>query len=341
MSDGALPCSLIPAIFCANLCDMSDKSQLEKDDIFDKKTAINKGWLDGRNIYVFSDLHSGDGTARDNFKYYGNEAKLKSCFARIKEEDNDSVILILGDYLEFWQSPFGAVLKNNLSLMNEFVEREVVYILGNHDNELLDFLDPKISSMLSHKLFSRMGEAVLIDRGGKRIALAHGHEVDPFNSSAVPGKGRVVAIIAGMFEDEVGSPFLPNGKSVEKVLLGTGERLMSLGIRIYMKMATKISLPKQMKGGSGLTPSNDKNTAERNVKSWKDVREKKVFDILVCGHTHKPGVVKDSKDIPWYYNSGSWADGRNTYLKIDLDGVITIHEWKDDNVIPVDDVLSY
>lgn len=315
----------------------------EKANIFNKKTSVKKEWLEDHNIYVISDLHSGDGTARDNFKHLGNEANLRSCLVHIKEDDENSVILILGDYFEFWQSPFGAVLKNNISLMNEFADMGAVYILGNHDSDLLGFLDPKAKSLLNHPFFNRMGEAVLIERGGKRIALAHGHEVDPFNRSAVPGKGRALAIIAGMFEDKNGSPFLSDGKSIEESLLGIGEFVLSWIIRIIakIKMRGKVSTPEQIKSGEGLTASKDKNTAQKNIKSWEERRESGEFDILVCGHTHGPGVAKDSKDIPWFYNSGSWASDKNTYLKIDLDGVVTVHEWKDGGAISVDDVISY
>ena len=311
------------------------------EDIFNKKTSVKQEWLEGRNIYVFSDFHSGDGTARDNFKYLGNETNLMQCLKYIKKEDENSAILILGDFLEFWQSPFGSVFKNNISLMDEFADTEAVYILGNHDNDLLDFLDPKISPLLGHKFFDRMGEAVLINRGDKRIALAHGHEVDPFNSSAVPGKGRVLAIIAGMFEDKIGSPFLPNGKSVESSLLKVGEWLLSIGMQLYAKFKN-ISTPEQAESGQGLTASKSNDLTQKNIESWEKIKnEKKEFDVLVCGHTHRPGIAKNSENICWYYNSGSWASNRNTYLKIDLKGEITIHEWKDGGTILFDETITY
>ena len=45
-------------------------------------------------------------------------------------------------------------------------------------------------------------------------------------------------------------------------------------------------------------------------------------ETVICGHSHRPEV--DGR----YINSGSWVDLRGSYVSIDEDGSVTLHEWQ-------------
>lgn len=306
--------------------------------MFDETTAIDRKKLAGRNIYVFSDLHSGDGSARDNFKFGNGEPAFRECVTAVRREDEDAAIVILGDFFEFWQSPFAGVVRNNLALMDFLADAGALYVLGNHDNDLLAFLDRSMPRLLNHPFFDGMGTGVLLeDHGASRIGLVHGHEVDPINSSPVPTVGRALSILAGIVEDGVGKPFFDKTTSVEDALERTGEMCLR-GLEILWQ-ATKTGAPIDF--GSARTPASSPGLARKAIQDWDRERQNGRFDVLVCGHTHRPGHAKDSAGKVWYYNSGCWAKAPNTYLRIDKAGAIEIFEWNEGKAERCTTELSY
>ena len=59
----------------------------------------------GKTFCLVNDLHTGDGTAKDNF------AECRQRFERfldeLAEHDNDARLVLAGDVFEFWRSPHG------------------------------------------------------------------------------------------------------------------------------------------------------------------------------------------------------------------------------------------
>jgi hypothetical protein len=54
-----------------------------------------------------------------------------------------------------------------------------------------------------------------------------------------------------------------------------------------------------------------------------------LYDVAIVGHTHKAGTFGD-----WYFNSGSWTGASNTFLRINLDGEVSVFNWTDSGPQP-------
>ena len=291
-------------------------------EIINQDTAINPHEMSGKNIYVISDLHAGDGSYRDNFYYFKNKDKLIQCIDHIRNEDPESIWIILGDFLEFWQATVGDVIIQNEAFLDYLADIGAYYVVGNHDNDLTAFIN---TNHLNHRFFSNMGTGFILERGGKRIMIVHGHETDPFNMNTQPGKGRMLAILAGLFEDKNESPILDGNVTVESALTSIGEVLLSIFSWIVSKFK-KLTIPDSLKKGAGATPSQNPNLLEQHLKSFEKLKNKDEFTHLICGHTHKAGIYP-SKDNSWYYNTGCWAMNSNSFVKISEDGNISVFDW--------------
>jgi len=303
--------------------------------IINQDTAINPNVMNGKNIYIISDLHAGDGSYRDNFHYFKNKDNLLKCINHIKNEDPEAIWIILGDFLEFWQATVGDVIIQNEDLLDYLANIGTYYVVGNHDNDLIAFIN---TNHLNHNFFSNMGTGFILERGGKRIMTVHGHETDPFNMNTQPGKGRMLAIFAGLFEDKNKSPILDKEVTVESALTSIGELLLSIFSWLVSKIK-KLNIPNSLKKGAGTTPSQNPSLLAQHIKSFEELKNKDEFTHLVCGHTHVAGIYP-SKNKPWYFNTGSWAMNKNSLVKISKEGNITVFDWEGDRLIPNNDEIS-
>ena len=291
-------------------------------EIINQDTAINPHEMSGKNIYVISDLHAGDGSYRDNFYYFKNKDKLIQCIDHIRNEDPESIWIILGDFLEFWQATVGDVIIQNEAFLDYLADIGAYYVVGNHDNDLTAFIN---TNHLNHRFFSNMGTGFILERGGKRIMIVHGHETDPFNMNTQPGKGRMLAILAGLFEDKNESPILDGNVTVESALTSIGELLLSIFSWLVSKFK-KLTTPDSLKKGAGATPSQNPGLLKQHIKSFEKLKNSNKFTHLVCGHTHKAGIYP-SKEQHWYFNTGCWAMKDNSFVKISEDGNISVFDW--------------
>jgi UDP-2,3-diacylglucosamine pyrophosphatase LpxH len=287
-----------------------------------------------RDIFVVSDLHLGDGGPRDNFGYEGSpRPELLNRFLDFVQAENGELIVV-GDLFEFWQAPLAAVVMHNLPLLERLDELGATLILGNHDSDLAAFAG---TGQLSHPFFTKM-QAVSKQEpfertiNGRRFALLHGHEVDEFNSNPAPSWGRMLTIFAGIFEERNGSPLLADGESIETVLEGWGEKLLSLWnwlTSCFSKAGKSSAKPKDE-----LTPAQNPDRAKQMLDAYAEYRQEQEIDVLICGHTHQPGRIGD-----WYYNSGGWATTNNNFLRIAPDGMVSVFDWTEDGPVRNDTVL--
>ena len=157
-----------------------------------------------RPIFVMSDLHMGDGGARDNFAV-GDRERERSLFLDYVAQEQGNLI-VLGDLFEFWQMNLSKIVMFRKPLLDRLATMNATYVLGNHDADLDGFVG---TGFLPHPLFQRMCGPFERQIGGKRFKFMHGHEVDPVNTGDEPKWDRVFCIIAGMAEDKNGSPRIP------------------------------------------------------------------------------------------------------------------------------------
>ena len=286
-----------------------------------------------RDIFVISDLHIGDGGPRDNFGHAGSDRPRQiTAFLDYVEREN-SELIILGDLFDFWQANFSRVLTSGFGteLIGKLGQLKVTYVIGNHDIDLVGFIDQKL---LSPALFQTLSGPFSRRIGGKTFHFMHGHEIDPYNRDEVPGKGRLLTIFAGMAESLVGSPNLADGRSVETVLEQRSEgvlnQLKAWGRRVLAKILLLFGVQ-----SNELSPAQNPDRAAEMLLNYKAHKEENEYDVLVVGHTHQPGHMDG-----WYFNTGSWATTDNNFVRITPAGGVQVFDWNNGNPRPNDTVLS-
>lgn len=270
------------------------------------------------DIFVISDLHLGDGGRRDNFEAGRKTPQLHAFLDYVASEGGE--LFVLGDLFELWQANLSLMLVKRRELLDHFARLRLTFVPGNHDIDLVHFIG---TDFLMHPFFARMSPPLVRELGGRRFRFLHGHETDPFNSGDAPGFGRMLTIFAGVFEDENGSPLLTSGESVEEILEQFGESMLTIW-QYSMATMRKRYGEKEVRPTSALTPAQSPGRLWEHVAGVRADLERGGYDVVVLGHTHKPGRIGD-----WYFNSGSWVGPRNPFLRISADGHIRYLEWKD------------
>lgn len=275
------------------------------------------------DIFVISDLHIGDGGARDNFDAGKKTPQLRAFLDHVGGEGGE--LFILGDLFELWQMNLSLLFVKRRSLLDQLATLRLVYVPGNHDIDLAHFIG---TDFLNHPFFERMRAPFVRELGGKRVRFCHGHETDPFNAGNDPGFGRMLAIFAGIFEDENGSPFLKSGESVEDVLEQFGESMLTIWKRALTTVNRRQGVTREVHPSSALTPAQNPDRLGEHVAGVRAALDMGAYDVTVLGHTHKAGRIGD-----WYFNSGSWTGPHNAFLRISPDGHVRYLEWKDGRAV--------
>jgi UDP-2,3-diacylglucosamine pyrophosphatase LpxH len=270
-------------------------------------------------VYVISDLHMGDETARDNFAVGNRIEELKQFAEHVKRTGGS--LIINGDLFELWQAGLGSILKQREEILDLLADIDAVFIVGNHDIDLHGLVD---TEFMGHPFFQNMRHPFSQKIGTRNFHFMHGHETDKFNQGDKPGEGRVLTIVAGIVEDKVGSPFFdPAYKhSVENVLTKAGEWILwAWNIVVSVALQKNVGMK-----SSVATPRQRPSLIDQHTESLKAYKEEMLpeVDTVIAGHTHKMGRAGD-----WYANSGSWAEGDNDVLMISSDGEVTFHHFKD------------
>lgn len=268
-----------------------------------------------RPIYVVSDLHLGDCGPRDNFAHMANGRREDEFIGFLDfVEKQHGRLIIVGDLFELWQSNISLVLTLRDQLLSRLAKMGAIYVLGNHDADLLYFCSEHRCPWLSHPFFKTMRTEHTERIGDKFIHFIHGHEVDHYCADDNPGLGRITTIYTGLREDRNGSPLLNKYRTVEARSIGRLERLSNFVRWLYGK------------------PS---RTRAMNLGLCEYIREFGVanggkYDVLISGHTHRAGQLFSKKRglLP-VYNSGTWAEGVCSFVVISSEGLVGIFDWID------------
>ncbi len=261
--------------------------------------------VDGKTLYVVSDLHMGDGTRKDNFAEYCQ--RFEQFLGEVVEKDPNSCLVLAGDVFEFWQSPHGDIVRAHLELLKRLVRSRSVFLVGNHDIDLEGFVGLPVSFPLIECLATELG----IDRGGREIRICHGHEFDKYND---PRKllwlGKIATVGAGQVEMWLGTKI---GDETTESLL---EKIFR-GIQAW--------LARRYRSWFGKT-AGEKVEAGKKIDEVRHALDKYRQDherqLLVAGHTHRAGWYGD-----WYVNTGCWQSQQAHYAKISPDGQVSLHKW--------------
>lgn len=115
-----------------------------------------------KQILVLSDLHIGR-------KYANWKLALK-----LMSHYNWKRIIIAGDAFDIWYRPM-AIFAMLMSTIFSKIGKKIVYVVGNHDEEIYEVL-------LNNEPFMLVTNRYQLTINDKHFTFIHGHEVDKFNN---------------------------------------------------------------------------------------------------------------------------------------------------------------
>jgi UDP-2,3-diacylglucosamine pyrophosphatase LpxH len=280
-----------------------------------------------RRVCVISDLHLGDGGASDAFGT--KDDRLRDFLDRVASRAD--VLVIAGDGFDVAQAwSMGRILDAHRTVIDDLVALsrviDVYYLRGNHEGSAAAVRDVPL----------RYANALLI---GDRIRVEHGNAYDPHNLPGDRGAflaARAHAVIEAVIRAPVRIPMRKHYRWSTRLghwvfyrygqwqaLLGRVDRALGRDDRARTRLAFLDYWGRGEWGDPhGLLQAAPAAIAAAGI------------DVLVCGHSHQPGVVA----VPGgtYVNTGSWTFEDSTYA-IYEDGRIEVRDWPDQRSIGDDE----
>jgi len=304
---------------------------------------------EGEEAVVLSDTHLG---LRLGDRVKDKHEELAAFISRMRRDPRVKLFILLGDIFELWSAPLKDVVTSSYEPLRELARSDatVVFVAGNHDRVLAGL-----------RLMSARGagdvlvapELLLLDAGGKRVLLFHGHQLDAAflitkslwkaqsyvymlseALSALPGNLEWVLALFSLFL-LVLLFTLVNATTplVEFVLLLAAIFLVSPPLvlvwrrvqdRVWYSLIQPIAyrLSKgRLRGKSVKTLAVSKPLAKLVALVEELVGR---VDVVVFGHTHIPELVVENGRV--VANSGSWIENNGntpscTYVRISSKGV--------------------
>jgi len=257
-----------------------------------------------RPIFCISDLHLCDRGPRDNF-FARREDRFQRFLDYVDKEEGE--LFILGDFFEWWQCNFSAVILAYSDLIQRLNAMNAHWIVGNHDNSLEAF--PGGTFKISDIELPCMSKEITLIRNKKKILLCHGHEADTTCCDLNPGVGTITSIISGMLEDKNKGP-VKNSTVIEDRFIGTLESALN----VWRWLGQEHGRRKELLDG---------------VEAFRKENE---ADVVIYGHTHEPGRIGKH-----HYNCGCWCRDTDTFVRIDES--IRLFEWDGTKAISFDQEL--
>ena len=257
-------------------------------------------------VFVISDLHIGSGGVRDSFE----EDNRSRCFQKFLDyiEKEDGELIILGDFIDLWRFSLNKVIKTRTDLLDRLAQMKVSFVPGNHDQALTKYIN---SENVPHPFFRKVTQPFTRIIGDRKISFMHGHELDIINRNLTPRMGRFLG-----FEYAKGSPVF-SSDSIEEALLNIEEKLFLLFLNIAKNIFSVAGFSEQLEHFY-IMPRQ-----KRIDKLILKHEHKKNNDGAISAHTHRLCKFQD-----WYFNSGSWTDRTNDFLRILPDGKINLFNWQ-------------
>ncbi len=277
-----------------------------------------------RDIFVISDLHLGDGGARDNFEAGKKTPQLRAFLDHVGSEGGE--LFVLGDLFELWQMNLSVLFVKRRALLDHFAALNLIYVPGNHDVDLAHFIG---TDFLAHPFFGRMRAPFIRELGANDSASSTGTR--PILQ--LRGRARVRPHALHLRWHLRGRERLSvprERRDVEDVLEQFGESMLTIWQCAVATMKHRMPnvADKEVRPRAALTPVQNPDRLGEHVVGVRADLEKGAYDVAVLGHTHKPGRIGD-----WYFNSGSWTGPVNSFLRISPDGHVRHLEWKDGRAI--------
>ena len=224
------------------------------------------------DILVLSDLHLGT---------FGAQAhKLLAYLDSIDPE----MVVLNGDIVDIWLFDRDKFPKTHLKVLKYFInyvkEGKVVYYLpGNHDDDLRRF-----SGFVFENF--HLKDEIVLNLKGKKTWFFHGDKFD----KSVSGAMRGLAVMGGKAYDRL----VKTNRDLNKWLDFLGMERTHFSRSLKSKTKKKVSEKVDF----------EQMSVDHAIENG--------YDVMVCGHVHKPGVwerkASKGKQKITYHNSGDWVE---------------------------------
>ena len=212
---------------------------------------------------IMSDLHLGSRQSQTD--------KILKFF----NENETEKLILNGDIIDGWAIRSGGKWNNDCTkIIRKIIKlsenkTQVIYIRGNHDDFLKDFIPFKLNNIEIVRMYNHVG----ID--GRNYYCFHGDVLD-----FVIMKARWLAVIGGWSYDFV-------------IKLNTMYNFIRRKFNLpYHSLANDIK--QSVKGAINFVSDFEDNA--------KGLTKQKGYDVAVCGHIHQPKLEQD------YMNSGDFCE---------------------------------
>ncbi len=307
---------------------------------------------EGEEALVVSDTHFGlrvRGVLQTDYR------GLAEMLSRLAEEGrNIKAVILLGDIFELWTGRLGDILATGYDFLRRLagLDATVIYVSGNHDRVISNI---SLRSELGLGDLYIVPDFVVLESGGGRVVLLHGHQFDGL-FSATKGLWRIQSYIYALSEALIALPgplewfmailsaalvfvifsvaYPPHMSELAALYAAAVFLLAPLIILVWRELQGRVwylflvPLSGIMKGRSR-GKSIDDMVAKKSFKNTVSVLKEITggFGGLVFGHTHVPGLKRTQGLL--VANTGSWViseSEHDTYVVIG-DGSMSLYRW--------------
>lgn len=247
--------------------------------------------------FFVSDLHLGDGSGADDFRYTDEFLKFLDFASSNCEE-----LIIVGDLFELWQSDLDRIFFQHHNVIKKLFafakEKRLIYLIGNHDH--IPFVKYINSNIMLEYYDEKIG-----------LYAEHGNQYDTFNRYKDPRLaiknqwGRMISYVCGLAERMIHPDF---DEWSAKILEKTKDE--------FKKVATLLKNKIPPSSAEYIKRGGDFSEYEKAAIALIEKGNK----IVVFGHTHRAKMVKFANGL--YVNCGAWSGSvEPTYVAIDEEHV--------------------
>lgn len=269
---------------------------------------------------VVSDWHIGNP--------YSNEHDASIFLKKYLLKSDAEEVILNGDIIDLLcPNPLKSSVTTLLNyVMPLLVDKDVVYIVGNHEYELskynFDLFNMKEVGFEGNIKFTYPFYRKTVE--GKEFLFTHGHLFD--KSKKIIKNGEVVDFNEPLdslaeIEEKISSIYdflfkMPKGQNDNAILA-------------YLLKRTRENIPmKILDEFIRIKPEDVEEIIDKDIKKWFQGK----IDCLVCGHWHEPQITLREGEKPKVIaNSGAFMNEpvsyQNTWLEIDED--IKLYRWKE------------
>ena len=314
---------------------------------------------------IFSDTHLGipsNGKVQCNLNHlYSFLESLRK--NKLKDVGNPSLFVLLGDILDFWQGNVNTILSDFYGIAKVLLSLDALklYIAGNHDRIIGHIL---LRDVEGKEDFIIAPEMAIVESGGKRYVLIHGHQFDSLFVK-LGGLWKLESYIYSLAEGFMSLPgrtewYMAGLSALSGLLLLVyGEVLKGLPafIKPFIYMAPPLlmlpllimtirkvqdelwylfilPLSQSLNLYKPKYRTPHELIKKGNIIDWLKVNRDIIGEVdgVIFGHTHIPGIVKSSNLI--VANTGSWINEKyrellnNTFICL-KNGKIKLYRYSE------------